>query len=263
MAKKGKCWAECVSPCRGGITGEHYLSHTLFLEEFLIVEGLHLSGRPTRLNINSLIAPCLCKEHNYQLRELDRAAGDVANALRRLEEVSFERRDRSDNARDPVSFEVSGLLFERWALKVAAGFAAVKARELGTWRPPEDLAHAAFGTRELRPGAGLHAVASIGSTFRHEERWQLGFGKRHEDPGPTALFLRFRGWPFLVTWSEMAAGWAALNIEGRNIPGADLLPRPRRFEMNGYLSLRFSWEHSFQPTDDLAGLRACYVGPSR
>ena len=77
------------------------------------------------------------------------------------------------------------------------------------------------------------------------------------------MLLRFRGWPFMLSWDAPFADWRGMVFDGAVYSAADLLVRPNRFKMNtpGTLALRFSWDGSFTTSSEVVALRQCYLAP--
>lgn len=190
MGRNDRCWAEGVSECRGGLSGEHYVSRGLFQTPRVTVEGLR-GEEPMTIGINSLTARCLCSRHNSELSHLDDAAVDVANALRRLNEIRRSNEVIPRKKRTTLRLEVSGALLERWALKATAGYAHVKRVVIGgatgEWRPSLNFAHAAFGTAPLPDDCGLRTFPYPGERLHLVDRWTLAMGKRPLTTTPPAV----------------------------------------------------------------------------
>jgi hypothetical protein len=245
------------------MTREHPLSYGLFLGPEIVVEGL---GREEARSVHpkSLVAKCLCQKHNSEVSELDQAAIDVANALRRLSTVRRAFEASGEKIGPSLRLEVSGRLLERWALKCAAGMAHMMRRSIDGWQPPTELARMAFGEQPIPEGCGLALVGVEGSCLEEGERWHVGFGNRPGEREPSGVFLRLLGWPFLVTWSSPPRSWAGASIEGVLIDGENLLGKPSITIKSGpRLSLAFSWRENWKPRKGLIALRRRYGAPTR
>ncbi|NQT54697.1 MAG: hypothetical protein HQ551_00545 [Desulfobacteraceae bacterium] len=110
-----KCWAIEHSPCNGEISREHYISKSIFEQQFIYVTGLNwCKGKEKKISIANLTSKVLCEYHNNQLSVVDSAG---INAIRIFEQF-FPKQYRSVKT-EPENKVVDGLNFERWLLKTA------------------------------------------------------------------------------------------------------------------------------------------------
>lgn len=262
MPKAETCWAEGVSPCSGPISGDHYVSAGLFPGSMATVVGLR-GDTPVSVAVDRLVSRCLCKGHNEALSPVDQAAIDIANAIRRLNLLrdDFETTRRAyPHIRiappTPTRFVTSGILFTRWAIKAAAGYAHVQHRQTEGWRPDLALARIAFGQASFAPQYGLALLARPGDRWHQGDHWSLALGRRNT-PEPVALHLGFMGWRFLLTWSVPFSQLEELHFEGATERGDAIIPRPARvnFEPTNSLALELSWRDDYVPAQKLIALR--------
>lgn len=109
------CWARNFSPCKGKISREHYLSRSIFEQDFVYVSGLNwCKSEEKKVSLSNLTSKVLCEHHNNALSGIDQAG---ANAIRVFESILPE--DRRSVTTPPDNIEIDGLNFERWLLKIA------------------------------------------------------------------------------------------------------------------------------------------------
>ncbi len=109
------CWAQAFSPCKGKISREHYISRSIFEQDFVYVSGFNwCKGKEKRVSLSSLTSKVLCEHHNNTLSVIDQVG---ANAIRVFESIL------PANCRfvttPPDNIQIDGLNFERWLLKIA------------------------------------------------------------------------------------------------------------------------------------------------
>lgn len=113
------CFLQHVSPCKGGISREHYISRTV-LEQIgggsVRIGGL--DWQPEKelqsVGVDALTAKILCEEHNSSLSDLDAEAGRFFQTIHQIDKQPLD-------APDHTVFD--GHMVERWILKIAAGLA--------------------------------------------------------------------------------------------------------------------------------------------
>ena len=115
------CFLSGFGDCRGKITGEHYISKNL-LEALGEGKSISIGGLPwipqgtlKSIGISSLVSNVLCEKHNSDLSYLDQEAGNFFRAL--------DAADKNITLLPHVT-KISGVLIERWLLKVLCGLVA-------------------------------------------------------------------------------------------------------------------------------------------
>jgi hypothetical protein len=117
------CLLKGHGPCRGKISGEHFISESLLRQ--LAKDGrVRIGGLPwqpdktfQRIGLGSLKAKILCEGHNNGLSRLDSAASNLFRVI-----------DGADKRPDdtPAETVISGPDVELWFLKALAGHEAAK-----------------------------------------------------------------------------------------------------------------------------------------
>jgi len=125
-----ECYGQELCDCRGPVTGEHYVSESVFnvlagitdstpaSKRFIGAKGLSfLKGDERPIGIANLVGNVLCDHHNGELSRLqiDQAGHDLFVAMRGMNNAAGD-----PTAREEV-LVVDGDLLERWMLKVLLG----------------------------------------------------------------------------------------------------------------------------------------------
>ncbi len=157
-----RCYASVTRDCLPLLTGEHFLSRTVF--EFLSKKGkaVGISNHPWQkdkrriepIGISSLTTKVLCKRHNSALSPLDKFA-------RRFLEAYGEAKTYHLSAPSGNLHRLfNGYDLERWMLKVLCGICAgVYSRvesPLDHWVPPKQWLSILFGKKRMPSGCGLY-----------------------------------------------------------------------------------------------------------
>jgi len=74
LRRPGKCWANVLGECRGGLSLEHYLTKGLYAGNVKALGLPWSKGNPVDLPIGNLGANILCKHHNEVLSVVDSEA---------------------------------------------------------------------------------------------------------------------------------------------------------------------------------------------
>lgn len=121
------CYANLLTDCGGGLSGEHYVSRLLLrgpakAKSVSIANAAWQKERRKykSVGIDRLKAKILCKRHNESLSDLDAEAGNLANAL-----AGFGAW-MDLPARSPKLTVCSGENLERWLLKSLIGYFLVE-----------------------------------------------------------------------------------------------------------------------------------------
>jgi hypothetical protein len=121
VGEKRSCALLGCGPCSDGLTREHYISASVLRQIAADDGSLRVSGAPWSpdlgrpFRVNALTARILCQRHNSQLSGLDAAAASICAALRDAD------RELTHEGGESWVRPVSGLLLERWLLKVTFG----------------------------------------------------------------------------------------------------------------------------------------------
>ena len=105
-----KCWAHGHGPCGGGQSREHLISHGIFDQPKIFVQGFEwCAEKEVEVGLSALTSKILCRKHNSELSAVDNQGILAIKAL-----------DGSDAALSSESqAPVNGEIFERWLLKTA------------------------------------------------------------------------------------------------------------------------------------------------
>ena len=139
-----RCYCAPLGNCSGGISREHFMSHTLLrmlsrgetvrVEGFAAING----GEAKHLGPNALAANILCRHHNSLLADLDTTA---------LKFFSLLRHETPE-----MQAEIDGLRLERWYLKLLLGLLTVTKPEFA---PPVEWLEMVVGSRQVPAEVGL------------------------------------------------------------------------------------------------------------
>lgn len=238
-----KCWASCLGNCNGQ-SGEHYFSAGLWGEKVRVVGMPWLKeGEDKILSRKTLVANVLCGHHNSLLSELDTAAINIWKKMRELEQI-YEVRRRFHKVRywHPLTADVDGSKFERWAVKSAIGlFCALSKNSFWSIsktpaiQVPSQIVRAVYGHNVMEKPFGLYLDQQTGD----EIGWQdmTGFQAiHHVDGGFSGANLEFRGCRLLIWLDEQPNEYLS-----------NLIYRPDsfRFTKGGRYShkLKFGWNN--------------------
>src|SRR6266436_2016434 len=150
------CWAACLGNCSDKISREHIISANLFLSDKIMVQGLSFCrDEPKEIGQAALTRKILCTKHNSDLSEIDAAAGDSINALRKATQLSNLRVERKIKHPRIIRFQIDGPTLERWFLKTFINIVYKQCYPIGSpsakvWTPSCDLVEVAFQRKELK-----------------------------------------------------------------------------------------------------------------
>jgi hypothetical protein len=225
-SQKG-CYLGHTNDCRGGITGEHYVSRVALeqlSEPVVAINGVHwlAPGQRQVVTINRLTANILCSRHNSALSILDDEGGHF---LRTIKSIHVSLESKSLSRKRLVSI-VSGEALELWVLKIACGLiysnlASHKRRQIVQDHCVEDsiIAEALFSKRwfshcglYMRAAmgqriAGVNTISMAPATLIDEKRyvgvrvWIIGleFAVIFDPRGASPTQLAAEGWHFRPT----------------------------------------------------------------
>ena len=264
------CWASSVSPCEGGMSDEHYFTYGLFLSPTIRVQGLPWldEGEVKELPLKRLVTQSLCVGHNQALGDLDEAAIDVMNAMRRLHELRRIRKEKPRKHWYPCRFSVDGPRFERWTLKTAINLTYTMRRldRVADSPLPDCLPAQVFGQEPLPDGAGLGALMKLGDEVSDSDAVGAAFLHHLEEPLIGGLLLGFHGFRFISSWTMPLKDLLPIEIDGRRYEKDDVMAHPRGVYLGPRsmgLSLHFECSDTFQPSKQLRALRKRYPSPPR
>ena len=159
------CWANCLGDCAEGMSGEHYISQSVFIHADINVQGFSWCKEPKQIRLETLKKKILCKKHNSQLSDVDAAARASLESIRDAF-MLFDARSKLRERRWSIKrFEVDMLKLERWSLKTLInlnhmGIGWVIGDEPARPKvPTRELAEVAFGRRRFADAKGLYVMA--------------------------------------------------------------------------------------------------------
>ena len=249
-----KCWAKTLGGCNNIQSREHYLSQGLWEGDTITVKGLWEEERT--VGLSSLTAKNLCKTHNELLSPLDSEAKRIFHTiteLYRLQDVRLKLKPRKFWT--VKRYQVSGILFERWAAKFVVGFFYVFGKDrnwhltqTGPLEPPSEIVEAIFGHKQFEKPMGLYLAYDVGDRHYHEDGVNLAPLFHPDDRGLVGANLEFKGFRLLL-W--LGGG----DLDSFNVPtsegrifgpdGSELMYHPKggRFTISKILSqvITFEW----------------------
>lgn len=178
------CWANVLGGCRGGLSGEHIISESVFSGDTVGVQG-HPWCREGHKFIGkaNYTANILCRQHNSDLSPVDDAGANAFAAFRMMATVYRNRCGMLEYGVWSGRFDVleqyaDGSGFERWLLKTLinmeiAGRQGVQigANANGALLDTE-LVKLAFGLNSFTGRAGLYFAAFEAEAIDMQERVQ-------------------------------------------------------------------------------------------
>lgn len=226
-----RCYAKSLGNCAGGLSREHYISHTL-LRQFSDIQS---QGVPWFAHLQQSLDPsffitkCLCQRHNNFLSPLDQLAGQAFPRL-----INFGKRHAEVT-------KIPGQSFERWLLKILLGMLSTKKIvHNGKTFLPNDLGpnwiEVLFGLSNFPPECGLYIVERPGNSLVFEQRLKVAaaFSSSNDIIGLSASVSGFR---FYLT---VAPPERAFKIDHPSYK--DILHRPRLFQKNRFpQKIEFVW----------------------
>jgi len=195
-----KCWANKYSPCNGKLSREHYISKSIFEQQFIYAKGLSwCKNEEKKISIASLTKKVLCEHHNNQLSKIDQAG---INAIRVFEQLLPEH-IRSTKT-PPESQIIDGLNFERWLLKTAINLTYEGEMHLGVGmtdselgKPSPYLLQVVFGDLPFTHQLGLYTLC-----YNSLEEFRVGsisFTPIHQDNKIGGFLFHLRGFDFFLS----------------------------------------------------------------
>ncbi len=174
-------------PCRGPLSGEHYISKSVLRHLFTGKNG-YITGVPWAqdgfkpVSYEGLTAKILCIGHNSDLTSLDTLAGRL---FRLIKEAQLELQAGSHKSSTNT---FNGFALERWLLKVAFGMWASGNLAHNGVRleggPPSLWGDILMGA-DFPPGWGLYMPVSGGEIYLSEQEFELRPATSPE--GPTGV----------------------------------------------------------------------------
>ena len=171
-----KCWASSLKDCSEQISREHLVYRSVFLEGSIAVQGLKwCKDAPKTIGLSSLTSKNLCRYHNSSLSELDDAAKDCFDAIRKADKLhSIRSKLQRVTFWHVKKYQVSGNLLERWFLKTLVNLTYGGDLPIGPDSdvpgfPSDVLVEIAFGKASLSGEAGLYSVIELGEKIQMGE----------------------------------------------------------------------------------------------
>lgn len=195
-----KCWANKYSPCDGKLSREHYISQSIFEQQFIYVSGLSwCKGEEKKISIANLTKKVLCEHHNNTLSTKDIAG---LNAIRVFEQLIPEEHRKAKTP--PESPKIDGLNFERWLLKTAINLTYQGDMHIGVGMtdsvpgvPAPYLLQVVFGDLPFTHKMGLYALC-----YETLEKFQVGsisFTPIRKDNCIGGFIFHIRGFDFFLS----------------------------------------------------------------
>lgn len=194
------CWAKNFSPCKGKISREHYISRSIFEQDFVYVSGFNwCNGEERKVGLSNLTSKVLCEHHNNTLSGIDQAG---ANAVRIIESILPE--DRRSTTLAPDSLEIDGLNFERWLLKIALNLSFKSELHIGFgmidstpgWPSPY-LLQVVFGNLPFTHKMGLYTFGY--DTTEKIRAGSIAFMPIHKEGHIGGFWYHIRGFDFFLS----------------------------------------------------------------
>lgn len=152
-----KCWAAALGDCSAGQSREHYLSKAIFGGPDVTIHGLPWCREPKAVPVSRLVSKALCTKHNSDLSPVDAAGAYAYTRISHLTQVRSTRQVEARRQSQKLTYSVSGLMFERWLLKLLTTLVfdhAPNVAERGI--APVGWANLVFGRCEFGSGCGLY-----------------------------------------------------------------------------------------------------------
>ena len=195
-----KCWANKYSPCNGKLSREHYISKSIFEQQFIYVKGLNwCKDEEKKISIGKLTRKVLCEHHNNILSSVDQAG---INAIRIFEQLIPDQ--HRPTRTPPDSYVIDGLNFERWLLKTAINLTYQGEMHLGfgmtdslPGQPPPYLLQVVFGDLPFTHKMGLYTLC-----YDTVEKFRVGsisFTPIHQDKKIGGFLFHIRGFDFFLS----------------------------------------------------------------
>lgn len=200
-----QCWAQPLRGCDPKTSREHIITESLWDGPTIQVIGLPWCKTQAKtIGLSALTSKILCRAHNSQLSDVDRAGADVFRTLQRFAELGDQRRKMRERRWNVRRFEIDGRRLERWFLKTLINI-IVSSAPTYAWslnhaafdKPPEQLVRAAYGLDSLAKPLGLYAAGTIGEQIEFEDKIEMSTLLRDTGELVGALF-GFLGLRFLL-----------------------------------------------------------------
>jgi hypothetical protein len=167
MASKtdySNCWANCLGDCAEGMSDEHYISQSVFIDADIQVQGFSWCKEPKQMLLETLKKRILCKKHNSQLSEVDAAAKASLVSIRDAWTLFNARGKLHERRWNVRRFEVDMLRLERWSLKTLINLNHISGWTIGDdaskpHTPPCELVEVAFGRKRFTHAKGLYSMS--------------------------------------------------------------------------------------------------------
>jgi hypothetical protein len=197
------CWAACVGKCSDKLSGEHLVSQSLFLNDFVTVQGMPwCKDQPKRIGLSRLTAKILCDRHNNALSPVDTAGAEAFATIRELMKVLRVRKTLKPHIWKIRRYEIDGQGLERWFLKTLINVCCNGPTRIGRYSdkpgwPDQQLVETAFGLKTFEGRAGLYSLFKVGEQINSNDDLAcvpILNASDYIEGG----FFRFRGFGFLL-----------------------------------------------------------------
>lgn len=227
---KRECWARMLGDCAGGMSGEHYLSKSLFLGNTITVRGLPwCKSEPVTISLSTAKANILCKHHNEALSDADSEASrfqTIIECINRKPRLNKDGRLR----KPPERHIVSGRLLARWLTKTYCNLMTVSKRRLD-----DDYALYSFGRPTSRP---LHVYVHMfkGANWGHPKPGHITVQDFFDAYGNTLWYVRLAVVPWLISTVRLRELGSAIAVGEREIPVSHFMRNPAGFTLSHPMS---------------------------
>lgn len=214
MAKKRRCWAECLGDCLGSLNGEHIVSSIAFQPNepdrrkrdrafTRVIE--HRGTRDVR--VGKVVSRMLCDRHNQMTGDLDAAGGDLVRSFQAFMQ-EYETRKELPYRWPRWEVSVNGPLVERWLMKIAinAGVSGRLDLPIGgphaePGRPVHEIVEMVFGRRPVPKHGGMWSVGNPGLRLSSGPGFEFRFADVEDRYSPGCL-MNVCKFPFIVNFTD-------------------------------------------------------------
>jgi len=152
------CYAIHLGDCAGGMTKEHYISHSV-LE--IVGKAVQVSGfpwqrpdEPMQISTSALSSRILCRHHNSELSHLDETGATFLHTLK----SSFDQAVAQKEFTSEV-FSIEGEKLELWLLKILCGIFSAT----GAVAVPKTWVNILFEREAFPNASGISIFGTSGS----------------------------------------------------------------------------------------------------
>jgi hypothetical protein len=225
------CWAACLGDCSEKMSREHPISRSMFEGDEILVQGYPWCREtPQKTSVANLTRKVLCRKHNSDLSDIDKAGGDARKSFSQAVRSSAFHGALPTVGGCHTAF-LDGFKFERWCLKALISLSFQGERPIGKnasgpGQVDEEIVRLAFGQSKFHSGSGLYSIGSVGEKFSCSPSIRIGPFVSDEDYifGGLFIILNFR---FALMLEEMNAQRLNIIRDGKSLMGtSEICYRP-------------------------------------